>query len=223
MSDDRRASAPFLLLAGLMQLVGPLVLRIIAWTCRITILNRHVERSAMGPGRAIVGAFWHQTLFFPFIHFQRRRAAIMISRSRDGELASALSRGLGHVPVRGSSSSGGSDALREIVEFGRRGVHLALIVDGPKGPPRVAKIGVVVAARDSGLPILPVAARMIDPWVLRSWDRTTIPKPFSRMIAKFGEPIPVASDASREDCERIRQQVEGTLNGLEAELARIKP
>jgi hypothetical protein len=208
----------FRALAGLVELVAPFAVRRLMATCRITIVNPEVERETLS-SRPVIGALWHQTVIGAAARFDRRPFVIMVSRSRDGEIGAAILRGFGMKTVRGSSSRGGREALQEIIERGREGRTLGLILDGPRGPARVAKIGAVVAAKETGLPIVPVAMHLPDAWHLRSWDRTAIPKPFSRIWYQYGEPVAVAKGASNEECERIRGELQATLVRLEAELA----
>ncbi len=140
----------------------------------------------------------------------------MVSQSADGEIAASVIRRCGYVPVRGSSSRGGKEALAEMLEYLRthRGVTIGLVVDGPRGPARRSKMGIIVLARETGVPLYPLriwAQRRI---LLRSWDRTMIPLPFNRMIAWAGEPIVVPPDVNEEAMEQHRAELERRLNNL---------
>src|SRR5262245_672215 len=115
----------FRLACRLVHLVGPFLVRGLLGSCRLTIQNRRAEDETLGRGQPVVGAIWHQTAFFPFYRYWRRRCVVLVSMSRDGEIGAALMEGLGHRVVRGSSSRGGSDALRELVDRGRSGLSLA--------------------------------------------------------------------------------------------------
>src|SRR5262245_49899313 len=117
----------FRLLCRLVHLLGPWIVRGLMGTCRVSILNGGAERETLGRGRPVVGTIWHQTSMFAFHHFYRRRCVVLVSRSRDGEIGAALMSGLGHKVVRGSSSKGGSEALRDIVDVGKTGLSLAFV------------------------------------------------------------------------------------------------
>ena len=207
----------FRAVAGLVQLVAPFVVRRLMQTCRITVLNPEVERETLG-AKPVIGALWHQTVIGAAARFDRKPFVIMVSRSRDGEIGSAILRGFGMRTVRGSSSRGGREALREIIHQGLQGRTLGLILDGPRGPAREAKIGAIVAAKETGHPIVPVAIHLPDAWHLRSWDRTAIPKPFSRVWYLYGPPVTVPKDAPNDECERLRSELQSTLARLEMEL-----
>jgi lysophospholipid acyltransferase (LPLAT)-like uncharacterized protein len=123
----------------------------------------------------------------------------MASRSEDGAIiASWLARN-GYVAVRGSTTRGGGEALRELVRHVRSGRQAALTVDGPKGPPRKVQPGIVQLARLTGGWILPITSSCSRPRFLASWDRYLVPRPFSRGIVVYGEPFPIAAELSDEE------------------------
>jgi len=122
----------------------------------------------------------------------------MASQSKDGEIIARWLERNGYVVVRGSTTRGGSQALREMVRHVRSGRHAALTVDGPKGPPRVVAPGVVQLARLTGAWILPITSSSSRPRFLRSWDRYLIPGPFSRGVVAYGEPFPIPEEMTDE-------------------------
>lgn len=204
------------LLAGIAGLVVPLLLRLLYSSCRIVCLDREADQAIWT--RPLIGALFHKHFLFYAWHFQRRRVAIMVSRSKDGEIVSRVLQRLGFLTVRGSSSRGGSEALQELIELGRHGYWTSLITDGPRGPARIPKIGAILAARETGHPIAPFAVVAEKALEVKSWDRSAIPYPWSRLAMKRGPLISVPRDASKETCEQIRLQLQSTLISLEAEL-----
>src|SRR5205807_1015109 len=102
-------------------------------------------------------AFWHAHLLLMLHSRYRRPITVMLSQSKDGEHMARVFDHYGAESARGSSTRGGTRALREMIRAARAGKNIVFTPDGPKGPPRVAKEGVVVAAQATGLPILPVA------------------------------------------------------------------
>jgi lysophospholipid acyltransferase (LPLAT)-like uncharacterized protein len=128
---------------------------------------------------------------------------------------------MGFPVIRGSSSSGGREALHEFERYIKRGIPACVIADGPRGPARKAKIGCVAAARETGAPILTMGVSVVPCLRAKNWDRTVIPHPFARIVLSFGEPIWVPKDASREDCERIREDVDRRMEELEATSRRV--
>jgi len=162
-----------------------------------------------------LGAFWHCNLLLGADFFRDRGVAVCVSRSRDGDLAAAILRRIGFAdPPRGSSSRGGAAVLRQLAKTLRSGVTVGVLSDGPRGPARQSKIGVVRLARLTGVPITPVALSARPRLRLRTWDRTLLPMPFARVVFRFGDPIAAPRDADPEREEWLRRE-------LDRELARL--
>lgn len=121
--------------------------------------------------------------------------------------------------VRGSSSVGGRDALRSLIQSLRSGTTSGTPIDGPRGPSRKAKIGMIIAARKSGIPLLPVAAVPSRYIRLRSWDRTLVPMPFCKIVVVYGNPIEVPADADSKQSEALRLELEQALDRLDERAA----
>jgi len=92
------------------------------------------------------------------------------------------------------------------------GWTVAFTLDGPRGPRRKVKPGPVALARSTGLALTTFHAAVDKAWVLNSWDRMMIPKPFSRVLVRVGKLIPVPTDASEEDLERYTTELQATLD-----------
>ncbi len=166
-------------------------------------------------GVPAVGALWHCTLFPAAWRYRDAGLAIPVSRSRDGDRIVAVLDRLGFAPsLRGSSSGGGPAALSGAIRVARNGGTIAVLCDGPRGPARRCKPGVIAMARAAGLPIYPVAIAARPTITFRSWDRTLLPLPFARVHFETGAPLRVPADASREDLERLREALEDTLERL---------
>ncbi len=117
---------------------------------------QNVDR-LLAQGRRMIIAFWHaQQLMMP-LAYRGAEAHVLISQHGDGELIRRIIARFGLQAVRGSSTRGGVEALRELIRLGRSGVDLVITPDGPKGPRQVAKMGVVQLAKSTGLPIVPLA------------------------------------------------------------------
>lgn len=138
-------------------------------------------------------AFWHcRQLFFGCTH-QDQGLSVLVSRSRDGELVSRLMALLRIGACRGSSSRGAAAGLREMMEAMAQGLDIGITPDGPKGPAREVKPGVVYLAQKLRIPILPITNAVSRKCVLsRSWDKFQVPLPFGRAVVRYGKPITVA-------------------------------
>jgi lysophospholipid acyltransferase (LPLAT)-like uncharacterized protein len=195
--------------------IGIIIVKIISSTYRTKVINPEIELDVLKRGQVPIYASWHQR-FFPGITFfaKRKPISIMISQSKDGELISRIVNQLGWHPVRGSSSRGGKKALREVYTLAEKGYKIAHIVDGPKGPRGVVKPGLLIISKVSGMPILPTITSAEKKWVFNSWDRFIVPKPFSRVIIRFGDEINVPKNLQGPAFENKRSSIEDTLEKL---------
>jgi hypothetical protein len=199
---------------GLAALAAPPLIRGLIGSCRVTLQDFGLLERARR-GEPFIGVVWHEDLLFLASVFRGTGFVILVSRSRDGEIGTRIAHRLGLRTVRGSSSRGGDEALEEIVELARGGASVGFIADGPRGPRREAKMGAVIAAKLSGRPIVPIACAVRRAVRLNSWDRMRIPVPFTRIVGRAGDPIQVGPDASRAECELVRQRVQDEMLKLE--------
>jgi len=200
----------YFVLLRLLLPVMYLVLRIYAGTLRLKIEDSAQLVSGIEKGKKAVLASWHQRFFGGFFlpRALGMTPCIMISRSRDGDfIANVVSR-IGWLPVRGSSSRGGREALREMVAGVMKNKLGGHIVDGPTGPPRVIKPGLIALAQQAGASICPTYVSYEDAWVFNSWDRFMVPKPFSGVLLRFAEMIDVPQDLDEKAFEEFRRYVE---------------
>jgi lysophospholipid acyltransferase (LPLAT)-like uncharacterized protein len=171
----------------------------------------------------VILAMWHGQHFMgPFMQRPGDRAKVLISRHRDAEVNAIACERLGIETIRGSGDmgvgfikKGGVGAFRALLEALHDNYSIALTADVPKIA-RVAGLGIVMLARESGRPIFPVALATSRRYVLHNWDKTTINLPFSRGAAVCGEPVHVPADATDEMLEQCRRQVEDNLNAATA-------
>lgn len=164
-------------------------------------------------GETVLLCLWHQHLFGLswFDSFRYLHPAVMISLSSDGEPFARAGQHAGWKTIRGSSSRGGSKALKAMIRHMRKhrlGLH---ILDGPRGPIGVAKPGVVQIARMTGAYIVPIEVKANRAWTFNSWDRFFLPKPFSRVTVNFGDPIPPSGEKDAKAMETTRRQLETTM------------
>jgi lysophospholipid acyltransferase (LPLAT)-like uncharacterized protein len=205
----------FILYRHVVPYVGLFLVKLLSATYKLRIVDPQNERNVLEKDGSIIYASWHQR-FFPGITFfaTRKPIAILISRSRDGESISHIVDILGWLAVRGSSSRGGSEGLQLLKARAAEGYKIGHIVDGPKGPFGVVKPGMLRIAQVSGKAIVPTITSSDRHWTFRSWDRFMVPKPFSRVVIRFGDPIYVAEDVVEEEFEEKKRLVEASMKAL---------
>jgi len=179
---------------GVVSFVGYFVIRALGATLRFAWSEEEgatPERIA----RPAIYSFWHQCIFPAAALFRRQGIAVMTSLSFDGEFIAQIIERLGFRAVRGSSSRGAVGALLGMRREVEGGEAVAFTIDGPRGPRYVAKPGPVLLAKATGAPVAAFHIALEKAWVLKSWDATRIPKPFSRALLRVSRVVHVPADA----------------------------
>ena len=168
-------------------------IRLLAATWRIRTEHEERWRPLYQARRAHVFLLWHEALLPLLWQHRRQGIAIVVSEAREGQYLADLGTVLGYRTVRGSSTRGASRALLGAVRELREGRAVAFTPDGPRGPRRELKPGVVAAAQRGGGIIVPIHAEASRAWRLHSWDRFMIPQPGARVTIRYGRPFEVAA------------------------------
>ncbi len=202
-------------------------LRLLQATCRFR------QEGATEPVRAarergpVLWAFWHNRLLGPLIPYRGQGAGVVISQSRDGELITRVVEGFGYVGLRGSSSRGGSQALRRLLRHLREGRDVAFTPDGPRGPRYTVHPGLAYLAAKTGHPVVPMGVAYSRKAVFSSWDRFQLPLPFATVLLHLAEPLHLAPDAAQGEAgeagEAIRQALAAATEAAEARLGVRSP
>ena len=162
---------------------------------------------------ASVWCFWHRCLLPAACFFQGRpRTTLLISASFDGEMIARTIERMGFETVRGSSSRAGAGGLRALSRAVRDGATAVIPGDGPRGPRYLLKPGITKLAQLTQLPVNSFYLLPQCKWTLRSWDALMVPKPFSRVVMVWGQPVPPPESTDAE--EHVRLAVEATLERL---------
>jgi len=175
----------------------------------------HLERVAAS-GRQPILALWHGRILAATLYFRDRGVVAITSQNFDGEWMARLMRRFGYLQARGSTSRGAKRALLQLRREMAEGRPAAFTVDGPRGPARQAQPGAVWLAKATGNPVVPFHIEAAPCWTAGSWDRSQVPRPWSRVAIAIGEPIHVPEDADERVIERKRVELEECLRALEA-------
>jgi lysophospholipid acyltransferase (LPLAT)-like uncharacterized protein len=178
---------------------------------RLTLRVRREGLEHLEAHPAHILAFWHCNLGIWFCTElrARRRQVWMQHPALFMTPVHAMLRLMGVAALAfGSSGSGGRQALREVIDFLRRGYATVITPDGPAGPEKELKPGVLIMSADSDAPVIPVSFQVSRAWRLPTWDRKILPKPFSTVHIRFHPPVHVA-DSGNQD---VQARIEHLLN-----------
>ncbi len=161
-------------------------------------------------------AFWHnQQGYLLFPKRRRGKIAVLVSMSKDGDYMAASLPHFKMTAVRGSSSRGGANAMRALIDAAALGYNPAITPDGPRGPVYKAHIGAIYLAQKTGLPILPAGVASSNKISFKSWDGFNVPLPFGKCALVYGEPVWVHKNST--DLEGLTNLLTDNLNKATAQ------
>lgn len=172
------------------------------------------KAASMHPNGSFIYVLWHEYIFAGTLAHRHMNVVPLISQSKDGELIANVCEKIGFSPVRGSSSKGGTQAKAALNTQLGQGAHIALTLDGPRGPRRIPKKGVLQLAIQNDVALLPVLAIARSPWIFNSWDKFKLPKPFSKVWLAYGEPFKLQAG---QDDDNLKQ-ITNAINALEKQI-----
>ena len=189
------------------------LIKLIGGTVKFEIEGWENWEAASVEGKIPIYTFWHNRIFLSIYFWQRRRIVVMTSQSFDGEYIARFVQRFGNGAARGSSTRGATGAFVEMVRLVRAGCPTAFTIDGPKGPRYVAKMGAVLLAKKTGQPILPFTITAARFWeAKKSWDRSQVPRPFTRARVDIAAPIYVGPDADDGELDKKRDELQRALD-----------
>jgi lysophospholipid acyltransferase (LPLAT)-like uncharacterized protein len=171
--------------------------------------------AVIASGRQPIMAFWHGRILPATLYFRDRGIIVITSENFDGEWIARIIERFGYGTARGSSSRGGLKALLKLVRDMEAGKPTAFTIDGPRGPARAAQPGAVWLAKATGNPVVPFHIESSSHWSASSWDRTQVPRPWSTVAVAIGEPLYVDREATADQLEAARIDLEHRLAALE--------
>ncbi len=207
---------------GVICALAALYIRFVHATSRWSVEGGEHAAALWDQDAPFILAFWHgRLMLMPYCWRREKPIELLVSQHRDGQL---IARTVGHFDLKtiaGSTSRGGSAALRAMLRGLKRGGYVGITPDGPRGPRMRAGGGIADIARLSGAPVLPVAVATSRRRVLGSWDRFIVALPFSRGVFVWGAPIEAPKSGDQGAREAVRRLIEDRLNAVTAEADRL--
>jgi lysophospholipid acyltransferase (LPLAT)-like uncharacterized protein len=192
-----------------------LLIKLIGRTIRWQVEGWENWEAANRDGQVPIYTNWHNRIFLSTYFWRERRIVVMTSQSFDGEYIARFIQRFGYGAARGSSTRGAVGAIVEMTRLMRAGSPAGFTIDGPKGPRYVAKMGAVLLAKKTGMPILPFTVTAVRFWeAKRSWDGFQVPFPFSRARVVIAAPIYVSADTDDDGLEAKRNELQAALDGI---------
>lgn len=188
-------------------LLAPLCWRLYSPTWRI-----NTTPLAAGPCRApVIFACLHRDILPAIRYCAPARPTLLVSKSPDGQILRRTLAHKGFTFVGGSTGHDGGRGFVALLRVLRRGHHVGLAVDGPRGPLGHVHAGALQLALRSGAAVVPLTLVGTGWLELRTWDRTRLPWPGARLRIEAGAPLRVPTDADAASLEALREELARSL------------
>ncbi|MBL0953780.1 MAG: lysophospholipid acyltransferase family protein [Leptospira sp.] len=200
------------ILVWLLPLIIVWLQRFVGLTSRFRIIKNEQYEEIFKNKKPYIYSIWHtNVLYSPYLH-RNKNVAVLISESKDGDFINQVVHRFGNSSIRGSSSKGGSKALKAMIQHLKKGLPAAFTPDGPRGPALILQPGIIAAAQVTQVPIVPFHYECSRQWILeKAWDKHRVPKPFTTFVVSYGEPIYVPRELNEVEFENMRLKVEEAM------------
>lgn len=182
---------------------------------KIAYYDSSVDPSRNDYSEHCIHVFWHEFIVLAVGHFSFSPVTMLVSQHRDADWLTESAKHLGFSYVRGSTTRGGSAAIRQLKKSSKL-TSIGITPDGPRGPRRKLAMGPIFLASLLRMPIVPVGFGYERPWRLKTWDRFAVPKPLSRGRIIMGPKIRIPRKVDRSSMEDYRAHIEQITNDLTA-------
>ena len=200
--------------------LGKPVLWLYTKLSRMTVLGEETYQKLRDENKPVVFLIWHGRIFIVPYFFRKRGIMPLVSPSQDGEIVAQIMARWGYKILRGSGSHFMVGPWNEMIQELQNGGEVIIVPDGPKGPNRKMKLGGIKLAQQTGAYLVPFTFSTSKKKFLRSWDNFLIFKPFSKVVAMYGQPIAVESNLKGEELENERARIENQLVQFDLEADR---
>lgn len=199
------------------------ILYLITTLFRLTYRYAFLEQDQLKKARELspynnyLYGIWHQNIIASLTAHTGKPHVTIVSTSKDGDLIDFTLKKMKYVTVRGSSTRRGAAAMKEMIREVKKGIPGAITMDGPKGPAKKVKRGIIELAKITGIPIVPLCAYPKKYWCFeKSWDQFVLPKPFSKIYLLPCDPIVISRE--EKDYEKIEKLIQDSLKNAEEKI-----
>ena len=198
--------------------LGAIYIRFIYASTRWQTVRGEIPEALHAQNKPFIVCLWHgRILLMPYAWNRTHPIHMLISTHPDGQLIAGTIAHFGLRTIAGSTTRGGTAALRGLLKVLKAGDCIGVTPDGPRGPRMRASDGIINIARLAGVPIVPASYSVTKRRVLGSWDRFILALPFSHGAMVWGDPIHIERDADEATLEAARHSVEENTNAVTAE------
>ena len=199
----------------LLSKIGKWIVLLLYNTNKWNIEGENNYQDLLRNNNSVIISIWHGRVLNFVKQLANNQFYALAGTHNDAEIISRICLDTGWKVIRGPSSDKGKEAFEGIVEALKiPGSLVAMTPDGPKGPAKIPKAGVIKAAQNTGVAIIPAASHCTKHWGFKNWDTFYIPKPFGRIEVIYGEPVYFKHDQSFDECLYILKEAMDKLEKL---------
>ena len=188
-------------------------------TCRWDVRGQEQIQRLSSSGKVVIIAIWHGKVLPVFMNLASKHYYALAGMHKDAELIAQIGAKVGWRLLRGSSSDRGKEVFKEMIAvLSTPGEVVAMTPDGPKGPAKIPKAGVIRAAQKSGAVVIPAIGQAKRRWGFTNWDTFYVAKPFSKIVLRYGSPLVFKKTDNFQECT---VRLKNALDSLEAEVDHI--
>lgn len=191
------------------------LIRLLKRTVTLTVVGDENLTGVINSGGKAIFVFWHGNMLIPIMRHIDTGVLALVSEHGDGEIIARILNSLGCDFIRGSTTRGGARALKDMMKILKSPGIIAITPDGPTGPFRTFKIGAVILAHRTNVPIIPMSAYTNKPRFLKSWDKFHVVIPFTKCVLMYGEPVHIERDLNETELEEKRKYLEALVRDLD--------
>ena len=196
-----------------------LLLEFLYGTCRWDVQGQEQIHKLASSGKTVIIAVWHGKVLPIFMNLSSKHYYGLAGMHKDAELIAQIGAQVGWKILRGSSSDRGKEVFKEMVAvLSTPGAVVAITPDGPKGPAKIPKAGVIRAAQKSGAVVIPAIGQAKRRWGFTNWDTFYVAKPFSKIVLRYGTPFVFKKT---DDFQKCTDKLKHALDSLETEVDHI--
>ena len=192
--------------------VGAKYIKFVSFTNSWSFINKKYVENLWKKNEAFILCFWHgRLLMMPLSWNKKKKINVLISTHSDGQLLSKTVKHFNIETITGSSSKGGSEAIRNIIKSLKSGISIGMTPDGPRGPRMKVNSAIIKIASLTGHKIVPLSYSVKKKFFLNSWDKFLVALPFGKGCFIWGKPIKIKKNISTNEDLKLSKRLENNL------------
>ena len=192
--------------------VGAKYIKFVSFTNSWSFINKKYVENLWKKNEAFILCFWHgRLLMMPLSWNKKKKINVLISTHSDGQLLSKTVKHFNIETITGSSSKGGSEAIRNIIKSLKSGISIGMTPDGPRGPRMKVNSAIIKIASLTGHKIVPLSYSVKKKFFLNSWDKFLVALPFGKGCFVWGKPIKIKKNISTNEELKLSKRLENNL------------